>query len=245
MQLRITPAGNFSLQALLYRLGELSNGVFNDRLISVIQRATQYTDGLTPLLETALIVANSVANVQTVSTERLLRNATGVSVAFPGFVGALLYTGNNIVHDWFGGFDFEQFKRTDKYWPVLSDSNRKQAEMKADILQRTFLTPEYQENHYLPLITTAVTDLFTRVGNLEYSHINDLFPVVESVRTLADTVPKILSPDSFAYTMTEIRRRLEHMYQGSGEERALQVRIVLDRLPGVAAPLGLVTNGSP
>jgi hypothetical protein len=243
MQLRITPTGNFSLQALIYRLGELSNGVFNERLISVIQRATQYADGLTPLLETALIVTNSLAKVQTVSTERLLRNATGVSIAFPGFVDALFYAGNNVARDWFSdSFDFETFKRTDKYWPVFSgDLNRKKAvEWKADILKRSYLTSEYNEKYFLPLITTAFTDLFSRVGNLEYSHMNDLFPAVESVRALADTVPKILSPDSFAYTLTEIRSRLERMYAGSGDERALQVRIILDRLPGVAAPLGLV-----
>ena len=104
MQISITPKGNFSLQALLYRLGELSNGVFNQRLISVIERATRYVDGLNPLLETALIVGNSVAKVQTVSTERLLRNATGVSVAFPGFVDALISTGNDFLHTCFCGF---------------------------------------------------------------------------------------------------------------------------------------------
>ena len=45
---QIKPKGNFSLQALLYRLGELSNGVFDQRLISVIERATRYVDGLEP-----------------------------------------------------------------------------------------------------------------------------------------------------------------------------------------------------
>ena len=95
MQISIAPKGNFSLQALLYRLGELSNGVFNQRLVSVIERATRYADGLNPLLETVLIVGTSVAKVQTVRTERLLRNATGVSVAFPGFIDALISTGNN------------------------------------------------------------------------------------------------------------------------------------------------------
>ena len=40
------------------------------------------------------------------------------------------------------------------------------------------------------------------MGYLEGSHINDLFPVLDSVRALADTVPKTLSPDSFADTLT-------------------------------------------
>jgi hypothetical protein len=73
---------------------------------------------------------------------------------------------------------------------------------------------------------------------------NDLFPLLESIRGLADTVPKIVSPDSFAYTVTELRNRFEHMYTGSGDQRALQVRIVLEHLPGVAAPLGQVLGGS-
>lgn len=245
MQLTIAPTGNFSLQALIYRLGELSNGVFNERLISVIQRATQYADGLTPLLETALIVGNSVAKVQTVSTERLLRNTTGVSIAFPGFVDALFNAGTNVDHDYFGdGFDFEKFKSIEKYWAVQSPETQKLAERNERVNQRGLTAREYVESHFLPLITTAITDLFSRVGQLEYSHINDLFPAVESVRALADTVPKILSPDSFAYTLTEIRKRFERIYAGSGDERALQVRVILDRFPGVAAPLGLGMGGS-
>jgi hypothetical protein len=57
-------------------------------------------------------------------------------------------------------------------------------------------------------------------------------------------VPKILSPDSFAYTITELRKRFERMYAGSGDQRALQVRILLEHLPGVAAPLGQALGGS-
>jgi hypothetical protein len=57
-------------------------------------------------------------------------------------------------------------------------------------------------------------------------------------------VPKIVSPENFAYTLTELRTRLERMYAGSGDQRALQVRIILDRLPGVAAPLAAMGGGS-
>jgi hypothetical protein len=244
MQISITPKGNFSLQALLYRLGELSNGVFNQRLVSVIERATRYVDGLNPLLETALIVGTSVAKVQTVSTEQLLRNTTGVSVAFPGFVDALISTGDSFLHTYFVDFDSEKFKTIWKYYPVLDGKVKKQYEDNARLARETITTDEYYDRHLSPIFETAQTDLFSRVGNLESSHINDLFPVVESVRALADAVPKIVSPESFAYTITELRERFERMYAGSGDQRALQVRIILDRLPGVAAPLGLVMGGS-
>jgi hypothetical protein len=244
MQISITPKGNFSLQALLYRLGELSNGVFDQRMISVIERATRYVDGLNPLLETALMVGTSVAQVQTVSTEQLLRNTAGVSVAFPGMVDALISTGNNFLHTYFVDFDSEKFKKQWKYYPALDDKLKKQYDDNARLARETISTDEYYDKHFNAIFDTARTDLFSRIGFLESSHINDLFPVVESVRTLVDTVPKIVSPERFADTMKEVRQRFERMYAGSGDQRALQVRIILDRLPGVAAPLGVVMGGS-
>jgi ABC-type transporter Mla subunit MlaD len=97
-RLTITPDGNFALQALLYRLGGLTHGVLNQRLIDVIERGTRYVDGLTPLLETMLIVAKAVADVQIVSTEQLLRNTAGVSVGAPGFVDALTRMVDHSLH---------------------------------------------------------------------------------------------------------------------------------------------------
>jgi hypothetical protein len=240
MLISLVPKGNFSLQALIYRLGELSNGVFNRRLVDVIQRATQYVDAFNPLLETALIVGTSVATVQTVSTERLLRNTTGVSVAFPGVVDALISTGDNFLHTYFVDFDSEKFKKSWRYYPVLGERNRRYYDNSVKLFQSTIATDEFYEKHLIPTFDTARSDLFGRIGNLESSHMNDLAPTVESVRALTDTVPKILSPDSFAYTLTEIRKRFEGIYAGSGDERALRVRIILDRLPGVAAPLGMM-----
>src|ERR1700694_3028346 len=72
-QISVTPKGNFALQALLYRLGELSNQVVTPQLISVVERATRYMDALNPLLETMIIVSTTVTNVQKVSTAQLLR----------------------------------------------------------------------------------------------------------------------------------------------------------------------------
>jgi hypothetical protein len=173
-----------------------------------------------------------------------LRNTTGVSVAFPGFVDALIGTGNNFLHSYFVDFDSEKFKKIWKYYPALDDKLKRQYDDNARLARETIATDEYFERHFNSIFDTARTDLFSRVGYLESSHINDLFPVVESLRALADAVPKIVSPESFAYTITELRKRFESMYAGSGDQRALQVRIILDRLPGVAAPLGLVMGGS-
>jgi hypothetical protein len=244
MQLSMMPKGNFSLQALIYRFGELSNGVFNQRMISVIERGTRYVDGLNPLLETMLIVGDSVAKTQTVGTERLLRNATGISVAFPGTVDALVSTGNDFLHTYFVDFDKDKAEKRWAIYPALDPKYKRQFDGNAELAQKTLGTDEYYVKQWFANLDAARIGLFFPIGYLEASHIGDLFPVIESLRTLADTVPHIVSPENFAYTLTELRTRFERMYAGSGDQRALQVRILLDRLPGVAAPLGVMGGGS-
>jgi hypothetical protein len=244
-QINVKPDGNFSLQALLYRLGELSNGVFNQRLVSVIERSTRYVDGLNPLLETVLIVGDAFAKVQTVSSELLLRNATGVSVAFPGFLDGTISTGKEFYRTSYSGFNLEEAIKTSRYYPTWDQDQKKHLADLARLFNEDLSSDIYFDHSHNQQLNLVQTDLFLRVGYLEGSHVNELFPVLESVRRLADTVPKILSPDSFAYTLTELRRRFERMYEGSGEQRALQVRIQLDLVPGIAAPLGLPTGGHP
>ncbi|WP_319449714.1 MULTISPECIES: Mammalian cell entry related domain protein [unclassified Mycobacterium] len=238
----VTPTGNFTLQALLSRLGELSNNVVTPRLVSVLDRATRYTDALNPLLETMLITGTSLAKVQTISTEQLLRNATGISVAFPGYVNALVQTGDHYVHSKIGiGFNADEDYKNNPYVSTYDDALLNQYNAARKALESD---PDgFTYGRVKDWLKGAETDLFSKIGNLESSHIYDLFPAVEEFRLIADVVPQLISPADIGDTLRELRSRLEHMYAGSGDQRALQVRIVLDSLPGVATPLGLVLGG--
>jgi hypothetical protein len=80
--------------------------------------------------------------------------------------------------------------------------------------------------------------VFADVGKLESKHVGDLLPVTDTVKALTDVVPPLIRPAGFAHLLAELRSRFEKMYAGTPEQRALRVRIVLDSLPGVAAPLG-------
>jgi hypothetical protein len=239
--LTITPDGNFALQALLYRLGGLTHEVINQRLIDVIDRGTRYANGLTPLLETILIVGKAVADVQTVSTERLLRNTAGVSVGAPSWIDGLagtvddsLHTGLSDIKLAMGDPLFNHYVTTyDDQLKSHYDSELKLAQTDID----TFAYGPVKEFFY-----AAATDLFVKVGNLVSSHTYDLFPVVEELRSITSVVPKIVDADGIGDTLRELHSRLVHMYEGSGEQRAMQVRIVLDEIPAVAAPLGLAVG---
>jgi hypothetical protein len=208
-RIKTTPAGNFTLQALLSRLGDISHGVLTPHLADVIERATNYTDGLDPLLETMLVVANSLANVQTVSTARLLDNATGISVAFPGFVNGASNLGDNLVH------------------AGLDDA-----------------TDDFFIHTYKPTIDLAATGLFGAAGKLISSHSTDLAPLTDMIKNLTDIAPGLIPSDAIADTARELRIRLEKLFSGPPDRRAVNVRVILDALPGVEAPIDAV-GGAP
>ncbi|WP_111510846.1 MlaD family protein [Mycobacterium kyogaense] len=242
-QIRVTPKGNFALQALLYRLGELSDQVVTPQLIDVVERATRYTDAMTPFLETMIIVSTSVTNVQTVSTEKLLRNTTGINAAFPGFLDALIGTGDLYLHADIGvGFDSEKDLRNNEFLPYYTEQQVKYYNEAREKLRTN--PDEFVKGRLKEWLKGAETDLFSAMGRLLSTHVNDLFPVVDQMRVLVDTVPALVPAGDVEYTLRELRTRLERMYEGSGEQRALQVRLILDELPGVAVPMGLVLGAA-
>ena len=206
--IKTTPAGNFTLQVLLSQLGEISHGVLTPHLIEVIDKATSYTDGLDPLIETVLFASETLAHVQTVSTARLLTNTTGISVAFPGFISAATNLGESV------------------HQPLTGHSK------------------DWYDNLVGPTIDLVSSHFFGAVGHLESSHSTDLAPLTDMVKTLTDVVPGILPPDSIADTARELRTLLERIFSGPPDRRAVNVRVVLDSLPGVAAPLAAI-GGAP
>jgi hypothetical protein len=210
MRINTVPRGNFSLQALLYRFGEISNGVLTPRLIQVTDRATRYVDALDPLVETMLITANAVAEVQTVRTAQLLTNTTQLSVPFPPFLDSLTQT----------GYRYVQPDQISAYHTTIQ-------EMSED----AFNTRGKKALEY------AAFNIFGSAGKLLQSHVGDLLPLIDSVKSLTDVVPPLIRPEGIAQTLVDLRSRFEKMYAGSPGQRGLQVRIVLDSLPGVAAPL--------
>lgn len=239
----VTPKGNFALQALLYRLGELSDQVVTPQLISVIERATRYTDALNPLLETLIIVSRSVNTVQTVSTEQLLRNTTGLNVAFPGFVDALVNTGDLFLHSNIGlGYNDEQNLEQNPYVSMYDAVMMRNYDEARHLLATD---PDYfVQGRFKEWLMGGETDLFAKVGKLLSSHIYDLFPVVEQVRVISDVVPQLVPAQDIAGTLAELRTRLERMYAGSGDQRALQVRVILNQLPGIETPMNLAIGAA-
>ncbi|MUL82312.1 MULTISPECIES: MlaD family protein [unclassified Mycolicibacterium] len=226
-QISTVPTGNSTLQALLSRMGEITGDVVTPQLVDVINRATRYTDGLNPLIESMMTAAQSVAKVQTVSTEQLLRITTGISVAFPAFADAVTAAGYGLNQD--SGF-------------VTFNVSAKDALPQQDIVPVTAEPGQLQSDEYFQTRSRATLHLaagafFGALGKLLSSHPGDLLPMVNMLQSVTDTVPGLITPVGLNDTLVELRTRFEKLYSGSPEQRALQVRIVLDQIPGVQAPI--------
>src|SRR5690625_1187364 len=211
MRLSVLPRGNHTMQSLLDRLSEITDGVVTPQLVSVLDRAGGYVDGLAPLAETMLQVANTVAAVQTVAAGRLVRNLAGVTVAAPVFVDGATDLADRLAHT-----------------PLTDPAT----------------TEEFFADRFLATVDLASTGLFGTVGRLASSHVEDLLPLTEVIRTLTAPIPSIARAPDIAATLPELRTRFQRMYEGSGEQRALRVRLVLDALPATAAPLGLAAESA-
>ncbi|MCV7065924.1 Mammalian cell entry related domain protein [Mycolicibacterium farcinogenes] len=242
--LSVMPAGNFTLQTLLYRLGELTHDVVTPQLISVMNRATRYTDALNPLFETMILVSTTVTDVQKVSTEQLLRNTAAISVGLPAFLDGTLGAGHGYVWNAAGShFDPEHARASNKYLKYYS---KEKVDYFNSAIEELATNPDkFMYGRMREYFKGAKYDLFSKMGDLEGSHTFDLFPVVDQVRVMADVVPRLVNPSDLGDKLGELRSRLERMYAGSGDQHALQVRIVLDQLPGVSAPLGVMLGEAP
>lgn len=236
--LNLVPTGNFTLSELLNQLGNVSASSLTPQLISVIDRVTRYTDGLNPLFETAVTMSRAVEAVQTVPTEQLLTNLSTSIAAFPVFTDAAVTAGTRIIkYDYYPG----------QVVDAASSGPRLERPYVQGVKAPSLgdLSDDYFRKHFLDSMDVIQNGVFAAVGLLVSSHVDDLFPLISGVKAITDTGPVLLRPQDVAEKLAELRDRFEKLYAGNGDQHAISVRILLDSLPGVAAPLGIDTEGTP
>lgn len=237
-QITLVPKGNFTLSELLSQLGDVSAAALTPQLIRAVDRVTRYTDAFNPLFETMLIATTAVADVQKVPTAQLLANTTTISTALPSFTNALIDLPARLA-------DFQYYPEHTSATPPPATTGKKLTPPfleYAVVRNSGYETDEFYDKVYLRFFEIASGGLFAAVGKLVKSHPDDLLPLIDGIKAITDTTPSLLRPVHIAQTLAELRSRFEKLYAGNGEQRALQVRILLDSLPGVAAPLGVVTG---
>lgn len=238
-QLALVPVGNFTLAELLYQLGDVSKAALTPQLINVIDHVTRYTDGLNPLFESIVTMSRAVEAVQTEPTEEQVKRLGTLLTAVPPFANELAISLRR----------FQDYS----YYPRES---RSPAESDGPHLSYPFLrnvkvpsagdiTDEFFNAHWDKGLYAVQEGLFKSVGKLVSTHEDDLFPLISGLKALTDTVPVLLRPLDVAEKLAALRDRFDKLYAGNGDQHAVSVRLLLDSLPGVAAPMGIVTEATP
>jgi hypothetical protein len=238
-QITLVPTGNFTLSELLNQLGDVSKASLTPQLISVIDRVTRYTDGLNPLFESLVTISRAVEAVQTEPTEEQIQRLGSVLTAVPPFANELIITLRRI-------HDFSYYPGQVRN-PAASSTQPIAYPYLKDVTVPSLgdLSDEYFRQHFINTLDPIQNGLFKAIGTLVASHVDDLSPLISGLKALTDTVPVLLRPRDVAQKLAELRDRFEKLYAGNGDQHAISVRLLLDSLPGVAAPMGIVTEGTP
>jgi hypothetical protein len=238
-QLTLVPTGNFTLAELLYQLGDVSRASLTPQLISVIDRVTRYTDGLNPLFESLVTISRAVEAVQTEPTEDQVARLGSALTAVPSFANELVIALRRVQ-------DFS-FYPGETRSPSASDGPKLAYPYLKNVSVPSLgdISDEYYNAYFDKGLDAVQNGLFKSVGKLVASHVDDLYPLISGLKALTDTVPVLLRPLDVAQKLAELRDRFEKLYAGNGDQRAISVRLLLDSLPGVAAPMGIVTEGTP
>ncbi|MEH3141280.1 MAG: mammalian cell entry protein [Mycobacterium kyogaense] len=238
--LSLMPTGNFTLSELLNQMGSVSASSLTPQLISVIDRATRYADGLNPAVESAVTMARAVDAVQTVPTDVLLTNLATAVAAFPPFADSVLTVGTRLIK-----FDYYPGQVIDESAAASVPRLQSPYLQAARVPDLGDFSEDYYQKQFLVTLDVVQNGLFGAVGKLLSSHVDDLTPLILGITAITDTGPVLLRPQDVAQKLAELRTRFERLYAGNGEQRAVSVRILLDSLPGVAAPLGVTTEATP
>jgi hypothetical protein len=232
----LKPEGNFTLSELLSELGDVSAAALTPRLISVVDRVTRYTDGFNPLFETLLMVTEAVDDVQMVPTARLVANLASTTAATPEFINELINLPAR-----FSDYNYYPQHTSPLPPPITSGPKLTPPFYEfAYVRNSGYDTEDFYDRSTIRSLEVDSGGLFAAVGKVVGSHSDDLLPLIRGIKAITDTTPALLRPTDIARTLAELRSRFERLYAGNGQQRALQVRILLDSLPGVAAPLGVV-----
>ncbi|WP_280343294.1 Mce family protein [Nocardia neocaledoniensis] len=202
------PAGDFTMSTMLEKGSLVIDGTLTDPMIQTLDKIIRYTDGLTPMIEAGVVFTNQAARAQQAMPSHLMGRVNDVLAVLPAFNDQAIVTLNTLYQTKFN-------KRPDGSYGV-DDAFMDETDEAMDIMS---------------------VDVFGGAGKLLASHGTELTPVTTIIEVLSDAMPGLLSGGAVGKDMQMLVDRYNAAFSTSGDRKILNLRIVLDDLPGVAAPL--------
>lgn len=204
------PLGDFSMARMLERASLVVDGTINDDFVSTLDKVVRYANGLNPMIQTGITIADRIARAQVQLPSESLASLDDVLLVLPSFE-------REVIAGLYGLYD-TRYNRLPDGSLGLNESVTAQADAG---------------------LSLADCCLFGAAGALLKSHDSELTPVVGAVQLLTDTIPRILAGGALSQRLQTLVAQYEQAMPAAGDGRTVNVRIQLDRLPALAEPFGL------
>ncbi|MET7773190.1 Mce family protein [Nocardia sp. NPDC005366] len=204
------PAGDFTMSTMLEKGSVAIDGTLTTSMVRSLDKVVRYTDGLTPLIQSGIVFADRVAATQQTLPTELLRYANDILAVLPAF-SAEAIDSLAYVYDSVYNRKPDGSIGVDDAFMDYSDAG----------------------------LGLAANSLFGKAGRLLASHGTELTPMTLLVKALTDAMPRMLDGGAAPAKSRELIDRYSAAFSGPGDSRTLNLRLVLDDLPMIAAPLAL------
>ncbi|WP_280426642.1 Mce family protein [Nocardia carnea] len=204
------PAGDFTMSTMLEKGSVAIDGTLTTSMVESLDKVVRYTDGLTPLIQSGIVFADRVAATQQSLPTELLRYTNDILAVLPAFSGAAVEALAFV-------YDSVYNRRPDGSVGVDDE----------------FM--DYSDAG----LELAANSLFGKAGSLLASHGAELTPVALLVKALTGVLPNILDEGAAPAKLRELIDRYQAAFTGPEGAKTLNLRVVLDDLPMLAAPLAV------
>lgn len=210
-----TTAPDFTMSTMLERGSIVVDGSLTRDMIDSLDKVMRYANGLAPLIQTGVIVADNVARTQQQLPATLIHRVNNVLDSFPGFTEQTM---------------IGLYAITESPYNKLPDGSRG--------VNEGFHTLTDDS------LTVAANDLFGKAGALLASHGTELTPLVTIIKYLTDPLPAAIGGGATVAKARAALAGLESSFTGTDQQKTLQLRIVLDSMPAMAGPLARMTTAT-
>lgn len=211
--------GDYTMSTMIERGSIVVSGTLSQDMVDTLDKVLTYTDGLTPLIRSGLIFADQVAKTQKAMPTELFGRTDDILAVLPGFL-------DQTMQGAYTAFSGKFNQRPDGSMGIN----------------------DRELNNANEGLQNASGALFSAVGTLLRSHAGELTPAVEIIRLFAEPIPGMVGDNIIGPRLRQMVARLNAAFTAPDGTPGLQLRVVMDRLPGIAAPMGLgglVTAGRP
>lgn len=201
-------AGDYTMASMLQEGQNDVAGILTNDSIRTLEKTIRYVNALDPMIESGVRLADTVAKTQRHLPSRLMDPLNRLLQYFPDFNRQVIVTLQTM-------FD----------WPynIRPDGSHGADPKTFDDLDKSMVLES--------------TNLFGAAGTLLASHSSELPPVTDIVTALANTGTGIVADGAATAKITRLVRGFDRAFSGDETSKTLNLRVVIDGLPMISAPL--------